>query len=384
MIKMTRNIFVISGLALALSACGTLFDKDNTPPPSGLVNFTPQARVQTVWDTSSGSGVGKEYLVFTPTISGQTIFTANSNGIVTATDKMTGKIRWEMNTKTSLNSGTATNNNLVFVGTREGDLLALQQLDGQLVWKTHAASEILAPAASTDNVTLVKTIDGTVTGVSTQDGHELWHYQQASPALILRGSSAPQISGGSAVVGFEDGTLSKLSLKQGHLAWQEIIAEPQGTFTIQRMVDIDADPIIVGNRVYAATYQGKVAALDLNSGHQLWSNDISSYSGMASDGRTVFVSDAKSHIWAFDAKTGNTLWQQNKLESRTITGPALVGRYLVVADAEGYVHWLNKTDGSFAARAFVNRSGVLAKPVVDNNIVYVYSRNGLLSAFTLG
>lgn len=381
--KTRKNLFMLSTLALLLSSCSTFFDKDNTPPPAPLVSIHQEARVQPIWFSSTGAGSDSEYLKLAPAINDQLIFTASKTGIVTATDKNTGKTIWSMNANADLSGGVAADNTQVYIGTHHGELLALHQADGSLAWKTPVASEILAPVSAKNGVVLVKTINDQITALSATDGHTLWHYQEAVPSLILRGSSSPQITGNSAVVGFENGKLLKMNLQTGSENWQQTIADPEGVFAIQRMVDIDADPIILGNHVYAATYQGQIAALDLSSGNQSWSHDISSYSGIAADGRTVFVSDAESHIWAFDAGNGAVKWQQEDLYARNITGPAVIGNYIVVGDAEGYLHWISKSDGHFVARSFTGNAGILATPVVKDDVVYVYTKDGHLAAYTV-
>ena len=103
--------------------------------------------------------------------------------------------------------------------------------------------------------------------------------------------------------------------------------------------------------------------------------------GIAADKDRVYISDAKSHVWAFDAESGRVDWRQSQLEARNITGPAIMGNYLVVGDAEGYLHWLNKQDGHFVARVQVNSSGIIAAPVVVNSILYVVTMDGHLAAY---
>jgi len=381
--KIGKHLFVLTTLSLILSACSTFFDKDNTPPPAQLVKFKSELNVRNSWYSSTGAGIDNDYLKLTPSISGSTIFTASRNGTVAANDKVTGKSLWRANVNSAITGGTSTYNNAVYVGTSDGQVIALNQADGTVLWKANTTSEILASPVANRNAVLAKSIDGHVRAFSATDGHVLWNYQEeAGPSLILRGGSAPQLASDSAVVGFENGSLVKLSLSGGREQWQTAVAEPQGIFAIQRMIDIDADPIIVGNRVYAATYQGRIAALHLANGQEIWNHDISSFSGIASDGDNVFVSDAKSHLYAFNSSNGTEDWQQDELEARVITGPAVISNYVVVGDAEGYLHWIDKQDGHMVARTFVNKSGIIATPIVDHNILYVYTKDGHLAAYT--
>ena len=382
--KIIQKLFLISALTVSLNACSSFFDKDNTPLPTPLTSFPAEAKIRTLWYTSTGVGSTNEDLKLTPAIAGTTIFTTSKNGTVAANDIQTGKSLWSTGMRAEVSSGATANAGLVYVGSRDGDVYALDQSNGKMLWKALSSNESLAPAAINNRIVLVKTIDGHVNAFSTVDGHSLWQYQQTEPNLILRGSSAPQITHDSVIVGFENGELAKLALRDGHVQWQKTIADPQGIFAVQRMVDIDADPIVVGNRVYAATYQGRIAALDLSSGEEFWNHDISSYAGIASDGSHVFVSDAKSHLWAFNAAKGTVNWEQSQLAARTITGPVIMGRYVVVGDGEGFLHWISKEDGHFVARVQVNKSGITATPLVYNNVLYVYTKDGHLAAYTIG
>ena len=235
-----------------------------------------------------------------------------------------------------------------------------------------------------NGIVVAKAIDGKLTAFSEKDGHVLWHYQQTEPALILRAASAPQISHDTLVAGFANGNIAKLSLPSGSLQWQATVAIPEGSFAIQRMVDIDADPILFNNQIFVATYQGRIANIDLTTGKELWTQDLSTYTGMAVDQQQVYVADAKSHLWAFDAVSGKVIWRQDQLQYRNITGPALMANAIVVGDSEGYLHWLSKSDGHLLARTRVTSAAIIAAPVVKNNVLYAVTTNGYLAAFRIG
>jgi outer membrane protein assembly factor BamB len=378
-----KKIFLLSVISTTLCACSSFFDTDNTPAPTPLTSFNTEARVQNAWNTSTGYGMSKDYLKLVPAVSDRAIATADRDGNVVSLDKTTGKKLWKNNVGASISAGPGVNNNLVVVGTREGSVIALNQTDGSFLWKQNVSSEIMAPPAVADNVVIVKTIDGKVSALSVKDGQNVWNYQQAEPTLTLRGGSAPEVGRDAVIVGFENGNLAKLSLREGSLSWQQTIAQPEGIFSIQRMVDIDANPIISKNHVYVATYQGKIAALDYVSGKFFWSDDISDYAGIAADDRQVYVSDARGFVYAYNAESGAIAWRQNHLQFRNISGPAAIGNYVVVGDAEGYLHWMNKQDGHFVARTKVGGSGILAAPVVSNNMVYVVTKDGHLTAYTI-
>ena len=84
-----------------------------------------------------------------------------------------------------------------------------------------------------------------------------------------------------------------------------------------------------------------------------------------------------------NADTGNPVWQQTKLLDRQITGPAVMGNYIVVGDKEGYLHWLSQQDGHFAARVKTSRSGMIVSPLVENGVLYVVTTDGYLMAYKI-
>lgn len=379
--KNLRSLLLFIGFAYLLAAC-SFFEKDNTPVPKPLTNFRSEIYPKRLWSTNTGPIAGDEYLKMGPVIGPSAIFTASANGIVTSVNKRTGHVNWRKDTHLAISTGPGVGDGIVVVGSRRGHIAALRQTDGHLLWTANLAGEILAEPAVGQGIVVIKAVDGYLRALSASDGHTLWSFRQVEPNLILRGSSAPVIRGNEVIVGFANGNLSKLNLHDGQILWQHAIAIPEGAFAIQRMIDIDANPIVYEHHLYAATYQGKISSLDWLTGNVLWSHDISSYTGMIADNNTVFVSDAKSYVWAFGADNGLVNWRQTQLEARVISAPASMRNYVVLGDAQGYLHWLSKADGHFAGRVSVG-SGIYAAPVVENNILYALTNNGNLIAYTL-
>ncbi len=379
--KTQKQFLFLVLICLLLSSCSSIWEKDNTPPPASLVQFKPKIRPRQVWDARLDFGSNHEDLKFNPIVRNNDIIIVSQTGTITSLNKNNGRIQWKAEVNATVSSGVAVNDQLLVVGTKNGEVIALSALDHRPLWRTSTDSEILATPTLSSNLVIVKSIDGKISAFSSADGHLVWRHQEVEPNLILRGASIPQLAPGAVVVGYASGKVEKLALKDGHVLWAQAISMPDGAFAIQRMIDIDADPIISDDRVFAATYQGKIAGLNLGSGRVYWDHDLSSYAGIAADNSRIYVSDAKSHLWAFDQRNGRVVWKQTQLEARNITGPVLVGPYVVVGDGEGVLHWLNTEDGSFAGRAQVSGTAILTKPTADDRTVYAITRDGYLTAY---
>jgi outer membrane protein assembly factor BamB len=150
------------------------------------------------------------------------------------------------------------------------------------------------------------------------------------------------------------------------------------------VADVTSLPAIDGQRICAVAFQGRVSCFDPSSGAVLWARDMSSVAGMALDARYLYVTDEKDAIVALDKTNGASIWKQDKMGGRRVSGPLAFGRYVVVGDYQGYVHFISREDGSFAARIATDGSSISAPPIaLDLTSFLVQTRNGGVYAITI-
>ncbi|GMQ96403.1 MAG: outer membrane protein assembly factor BamB [Gammaproteobacteria bacterium] len=375
----------ISGLAMfVLSGCAAIGDyligTDNAEPPAPLPVITELIRPAILWSSQAGSGADKQYVQLVPAVDNGKLFVADRKGRVYAYDALTGNKLWEKETGVPLAAGPGTGDGLVLVGSSEGDVVALKEDDGSEAWRVKVTSEVLAIPRASAGISVVRSVDGRLFGFSSDSGKRRWVYDRTMPILTLRGSSSPVLTAGVVITGFDSGRLAVLTLDHGLPIWDKTIAFPRGRSELERLVDIDADPVIVNGVIYVTSYQGGVVALDLESGRSLWSRELSSYAGISVDASNVYVTDANSLVWALDRRTGKEVWKQEKLRARSLTGPVAYKDYVVAGDFEGYLHWMSKADGRFVARTRIDDQGIITSPIVRNDILYAYGKSGQVQA----
>lgn len=378
--KFLPKILALSLLGISIIGL-TSCSKDQTPKIPPLAQFKPTANITAVWTNKLKGKVSEEFLKLSPAFSGNTVFAASNTGIIESINNSTGKILWQENLKKPITTGLAANYNLIYAGTADGEVLAINQTNGKLVWTARVVSDILATPCATQNKVIVKAENGELTVFNAQTGIRQWSYTQEEPALILRGSSNPKVAGNIVVSGFADGKLIAFDLNSGTVLWKQQLAIPEGNSAIERMTDIDADPIISNDIIYAVAFQGDAAALNLNNGHLIWQHPLSSYAGMALGPNALYISDAKDCVWALDRFSGKVLWKQPILTYRKITGPALLGNLVAVGDYEGYLHFFSANNGYIVARTSMDNSGIVAQPIAEGNALFAVTRAGRLTKF---
>jgi outer membrane protein assembly factor BamB len=228
-----------------------------------------------------------------------------------------------------------------------------------------------------------------------------WLYDTSIPVLTLRGDSSPVIMGGATLAGFANGKLAAMDTANGYVAWERPIGESEGRSELERLIDLDGRFWVSGKTVYAVTFQGSVAAIDIPSGRLLWTRKMSSYSGVTEFIGQLYVVGEDSTLAALDSVSGTDIWTQDALKGRRLSAPTAYDRYVVVGDYQGYLHWLSFRDGSFQARVKVSAApfrdpnaklgavprkqggerGLRAEPVVYQDIVYVQGNDGAVAAY---
>lgn len=382
-----RRTLVTLLLPLLLGGCswvaGILGGEDNSEPPVPLVELEDPLELEELWSERVGVGYDEYFINLLPVSAEGRLFVADHKGRVLALDSLTGKELWERKTGVHVSAGPGAGEGLVLLGTSNAEVLALNAEDGELRWKARVSSEVLAVPQIDLGRVIVQTVDGNVTALDAGSGEQLWIYDRSVPVLSLRGTSTPAVELGMVVAGFANGKLVALSAEKGFVGWESNVAIPQGRSELERIVDIDGDPVIVGTAVYVVTYQGRVAVVDLQNGNAGWTRDMSSYVGLGVDFSQVYATDADSNVWALSRSTGSTVWRVQDLAYRRLTAPQPFNDYVAVGDYAGYVHLLSRYDGSIAGRVRVDKEGIRARPLVVDDILYVYGNGGKLAAYKL-
>jgi outer membrane protein assembly factor BamB len=384
--KMNKFALTISlvFILIGLNGCGTvkgwLAEESHELPPTELVEFTAEMTPVKLWSTDTGGGNDSDYSDIAIWLQNEMAVAVDYEGDVSAYNAATGARLWKVSLDVPVIAGAGGGEGLILIGTQEGEVFALDETNGDLLWKQQLTSEVLAPPKAAKGVVVARTADGRMRGLSATDGAVLWNYQRKVPLLSLRGASAAVLADDKVIAGYANGKLVALSIQGGQVIWEKSVAVPRGRSELERLVDIDSDPVIKDGVVYAVAYHGQVAAFDLESGQKLWSRDMSSRSGLdVAESNNVYISDDEDYVWALQGR--DALWRQTRLLRRKLTAPVVAGNQVVVGDFEGYVHWISRDDGRFVARTNISKSAIRSKPVVKDGIIYILANDGELTAF---
>lgn len=369
------RLFFAAAVAILLVACssGSL-----APEPATLPKVEDKQVLMRNWQQSLDKAVGGGRLQ--PVWWGDAIAAVSAERKIALLDAATGKMRWRADLPNLAAGGAGLSDNLIVAATIKGEVLAFGR-DGKKLWQAAINSEVGAPPVIAGEMVLIRGSDGRLVGLAAKDGEQKWVYARPQPALQLRNFAPPVVADNVVFVGHAAGKLTALNLADGRVLWEAQVAQPRGASEIERVADVVSPPVFDKDQVCAVAYQGRLACFNILNGNLLWSRDVSSWSGLAADAKNVYVTDDKGHVMAYERSTGRSLWRQEKLQYRGLSGPALMGRTLAVGDFEGYVHFLDTEDGSFVAQRSTDGGAILTAPSTDGEHWLVQTQNGGLFMF---
>jgi len=371
----------LTAATLLLSSCGLFGDKEEELEPKELVKIENKLKIKRLWSTKVGGS--SEFLLvgLRPVGDGNRIYAASQDGKVIAVDPASGKHHWKSDLEIELSAGPAVNEGVIAIATKDGYVVVLDSASGTEQWRVYVGGETLAKPLIKNDSVVVQTIDNRLIALSRFDGKQRWEIEQSMPALTMRGASSPLLVGSLVIAGFDNGRLVAVDIGTGDIEWDSMLALPTGRSDLDRLSDIDGAIAVVGQDIYAAGYQGRIASVAAESGQILWTREISSHVGVAANWNSVYTTRDDGEVIALTRINGADSWRNDDLLRRDPTLPVPFHTTVVVGDFEGYLHFFSSIDGQAVARLRLGKKAITSNPLVIANRLYVQNDDGTVGAY---
>lgn len=350
--------------------------------PTELQDFAASHRVETVWSANAGGSAKRLYLGLRPDTDGARVYMAGHDGRVQAVETESGNRVWRTELDAPLSGGPVVGEGRVLVGSLDGRLFVLDAETGSRLWSVMLNGEILSPPALSGSYVVVKTTDGRVRGLSITDGGELWSRSESIEGLRMRGDVAPVIRGSRVFAGFSNGQLRSMGLRNGEAFWSVAVGLRAGGTELERIADIAPRIAADTQTVYAASAAGRTAAVTF-SGEPRWERPLGSLAGVDIDAELLYLTDQHSEVHGLNIATGASVWRQQALRARQLTAPSVFGQAVVVADLDGYVHFLAADNGELMARERLSGARITAPALVVSDMAILQDSKGRVRAYRL-
>ncbi len=361
--------------ALAMALLGACSSSQPAVEPAPLAAIKSPIPVHVVWRTKLGDGRGA---FLQPAVLENAIFAASIDGALVRLNPADGKQMWRVKAPGKIGAGVGADGFTVAVAGQRGEVYAFTA-EGKLTWQSRVPSDVVTPPLVGHGLVIVRSTDQAVTAFESESGKKRWTFKRQTPPLTLRGPTEMAFSGDNVMVGFPGARLVAVALSNGAAHWDSGVSEPKGATEVERLADVIGPIGLKDGEVCAASYQGRVACFDSSSGDEQWSRELAAGAGVNIDGDQLFGIDASSIIQAFAISNGAGMWSNKTLAHRSLSSPASCGRWLVVGDYRGYVHWLDRKDGQVVGRIELDGGPIVAEPRPLASGVLVQTQRGSLA-----
>lgn len=201
-----------------------------------------------------------------------------------------------------------------------------------------------------------------------------------------RVSSPPILAGGLLII-YDNRRVIAFSASNGALAWTaETFGEETDTPVAGGGITSD------GTRVYVATGNRRLLALDLQTGSQIWANALTEPARSAPTiaGNQIYVVTAGSVVYALSAVNGQEIWRYSGIPETggllSSSSSAIVGNQVIVPFASGEVVGLDTASGALKWSGWLSRAlrtaslstlaDIAGRPVADRGLIIAGSVSG--------
>ena len=286
---------------------------------------------------------------------------------VRAYDREFGNLRWFFPVTGGIQGGLDYHDKRLFFGGSDGFFYSIEGDTGKILWKFFMGSESLGAPTVDDNRVYFATGRGKIYALSPVTGKTLWTYQHISTERSLfsiLGLSRPALDKKNLYVGFSNGDFLALDQKTGKALWKVKLSRSQHTFR-----DSDGRPAVSKRFVYASSYSGGLFSLNKKTGKLVWKYSSGSSSGPVLEGSRLYYASTDKQILALNRFTGKPIWSR-KIK-QFATQPVIHKKFLIYGLAHGGLVILNKKDGLEVKNVNLFR-GISAKPVIEEKSSHIF------------
>jgi outer membrane protein assembly factor BamB len=384
---------------LSVSACKTI----STPNPEWeskagvkLLRFRWQKRLSPVYLNFLIPELQEEHDRFNPVEFGEAAFDTDKRrafigstvGGLYCLDIRTGTTVWRFEVDDPVGSVPLYDENrkYVYFGADDGRFYALHARSGRLIWSLDTGAEIRKGSLMYNNTLYIVSADNTIFALDPDSGEIVWQYRRPPlKGFSAAGHSGLLIGGGKLITGFSDGYIVALDATGGAVVWSsDLAAEIEtGVETGEvKLSDVDATPVIVGDILVAASVDGGIRGLNVETGNVIWTNPaLISVTGLAASNGTVYAARSAFGISAIDPKTGKEQWSK-RFRSGMLADPVVYEDLLLISDSVFGLFAVSTLDGQLLQQ--VNQyKGFFARPSVHAGYLLIIGNGSTLYAMSI-
>jgi len=310
-----------------------------------------------------------------PAVARNALVVVAARGVV-ALDPATGDLLWEMERTEGPAGSPAIAGELVVHASGSGSstsVVARGLEDGNEAWRAFVDADVPGGLVVADGLVYAATTAGEVVALEADTGEERWRSEvegrlEATPAVV---EDLVLVAGEDRQTGVV--TVFALDAATG--------GRPQWRFSTPGPTLPASAPASDGERVFVATSEGVLRALDLDGGGQVWTAEMRAAvsSRQVPAAASLLVVADRLHLYGLGPGDGEERWTFLLADLRALPGgrrntlspssPAVLGEAAVIGDASGVLSAIDLDTGRLVWRSDLS-PGPLGAVAVGDDLVF--------------
>jgi outer membrane protein assembly factor BamB len=320
-----------------------------------------------------------------PVVWNHTVFFASTDNHLYAVVDTSGVLKWQCRLGNWIESTPAVANNRIYVGCMDHKLYAINAENGEIEWSYETGAWIESSPVIAGNTLYIGGIDHILYAIDAFTGKEKWTFRIAGDIC-----SSPAFFRNAIYFGANDDTLYAVD-SSGQLKWKI----GTGGYSIYSSPSIAEGILVIGTIDNGVKYyhetgnfgslNNKILAFDIDTGELKWDYVTEPFGLMHSSpaiayGKVFYATD-QGMIRALNLIDGNLNWETVTSDSsQTWSSPAIAAGVLYMTTYSGnlyaYSTEIGTLLGSYSLPGYIHSS-----PAIANNYLYFGGSDGILYAF---
>ena len=359
--------------------------------------------VTQLWSKSVNSGLNGNSAYLYPEKNNNTIYTVDTDGLLSAIDLTNGNVKWTIPTNREISSGLSVLNNSICLGTARAKLIC-HSID-QLAANKHTPiltslsnltklseypvdtevdliTELAAPVVGINNLFLLKLDNDDLYLINPDNAEVIWKSESQNIPLRTKGSSKPLYLDNTVFIARDNGSVSSYNAIDGTLNWFTIISSRSGRNDLESQRDAEMEIIIDNDKLYYGHFQGELNALDINTGNIVWTSPFSFINNIIINNNSIYGSTSDNTVVSIDQASGFVNWK-SKTSSVQLTQPFIVSDIVMAFTTKGTLVAFNKDGQLVYEKAFDLDIHSQTQFIQDRNKLYFQTRDGDIVHFII-
>jgi outer membrane protein assembly factor BamB len=328
----------------------------------GIAHSTLPEKLELQWKFAAG-----EMVVSTAAIVDGRVYVASLNGQLFCLNRKTGEKIWSYRSITDpdpkafapgFKAAPTVTADTIYIGDEDGVFHAINRATGKVRWTAKSGAEIVSSASCYQDKVLFGSHDNNLYCLNTADGKQAWKFETQGPV-----NCTPAIVGNRTFVTGCDEHLRVINIDSG----KEEIDIHLATYLI-------ASPAVVNETLYVGTYASEVVAIDWQAKKKLWAfkddeREFPYHSCAAVTADRIIVGGRDKRLHCLDRKTGKQIWFKDT-KGKVDSSPVVVGNRVFVGSEDGNLYGLNVDDGKEIWKFNAGKS-ISASPAVAEGCLII-------------